>query len=96
MLLCDEKEITHNIAFTVWCELWGRDLVVDDLLGEPMYDSHAVNCSVRTSSSRSFVVPCSILNEDLVGGDEIYVKVNAISSLGLTFTGSSPVVKARF
>lgn len=95
VLSCDDAEIEDQAAFTVWCELWGKDMIVNDALGDPAYDSHTVPAAPRCSAARSFTVPCSVLDEDL-GSDEIFVKVVAISTLGSTASASSAVISDRF
>lgn len=94
-LICDEAEVRVGLGFTVWCEVWGKDVFVDDVLGNLVYDTHTVQASPRSMHARSFIVPCSILDEDL-GKDELYVKVCATSTLGATACGLSAVVQDRF
>jgi len=94
-ILCDAKEQELGIGFSVWVELWGKDLLFDDLLGDLMYDTHSVSAQHRISQNRHFVVPCDILDED-IGTDEIYLKVNATSTLGITMSALSPILRDRF
>ncbi|MDH5229561.1 MAG: hypothetical protein OEZ58_12270 [Gammaproteobacteria bacterium] len=94
-LVCDPQEVQSEIGFSVWCQLWGQDVLLDQMLGELMYDTHTLSARNRQKNSRTFVVPCKILNED-IGRDEIYCKVCARSSLGVDAEAISPVVKDNF
>jgi len=94
-LVCDEAEVRLGLGFTLWCELWGQDVFVDDVLGQLVYDTHTLAAAPRSMHTRSFIVPCSILDEDL-GMDEVYAKVCATSSLGVTCCGASSIVRDHF
>lgn len=94
-LICDPAEVDIGLGFSVWCELWGKDVIVDDLLGDLMNDPHTISSRPQQIVSRSFQVPCSVLNED-IGEDEIYIRVHARSSIGTTVAAVSNIVTDRF
>lgn len=95
IMQCDELEVENKMGYIVWCELWGRELFGDRLLGEAIFDSHSVVADHQVRNKREFTVPCEILN-DRVGPDELYIKVKAESTLCVEFEGQSPIVKDAF
>jgi len=79
----DEQDCQAQREFTVTVGLWGEDLLDDDVLGTDM-DEHSVTFHAGTPSKaitveRSFQVETKLLDEDIVGDDEVYLIVEALS-----------------
>lgn len=102
-----QEEAVGIVSVTLSCELWGKDarvlgfLDADDKLGSPPFDTHTTRCDDTMPVSRSFPVPCSTLNEDSYGADEIYLVLKAMSaspaaSMPSLASIQSAVVTSRF
>jgi len=91
----DDLEVENELGYMVWCELWGRDMIGDKLIGEDIYDSHSLTAEHRLRAKRSFPVNCEDLNAR-VGKDELYIKVKAESTLGIEIEATSKIIKDAF
>jgi len=77
----NEEDCAARREFTVSVGLWGEDLLDDDVLATDM-DEHTVRVGDQglcetISIKRSFEVETKLLNEDLVGDDEVFLIVEA-------------------
>jgi len=95
MLQCDSLELENKMGYVAWCELWGKELLGDKLLGDAAFDVHNLKAGSNVRMSREFTVPCAILNER-VGEDVLYIKVKAVSTLGVEIEAVSPDVRDAF
>ena len=81
--------------YTVTADLWGEDLIDDDVLAWEK-DEHKVRCDDSRSPEpirveRIFEIETKVLDEDLFGDDEVYVIVEASSGMGPDAAGEDPV-----
>ena len=79
----DDRDAAEQPEFTVTAGLWGQDLLDDDVL-ETDLDQHTVKLAVGTPRApvkvkRVFEVETKLLDEDLVGDDEVFLLVEARS-----------------
>lgn len=79
----DEEDCAAQREFTVTVMLWGEDVFDDDVLATEM-DSHEVRIADGSpcepiSVERVFEVETKLLDEDLIGDDEVYLIVEAQS-----------------
>jgi hypothetical protein len=80
--LCpDAEDCAAQREFTVTVGLWGQDLLDDDVLATDL-DQHTVSVGHQGSSDtvrveRGFEVETKLLDEDLVGDDEVFLIVEA-------------------
>ena len=95
ILQCDALEIENKMGYVVWCELWGKELLGEKLIGDAVFDSHSEEAGKLVRNSREFTVSCAVLNEK-VGVDILFVKVKAESTLGIEIEAQSPDVKDSF
>ena len=95
ILECDELEVENNMGYIVWCELWGKELLGEKLLGDAIYDSHSEKAGKIVRNHREFTVPCAELNEKM-GEDVLFVRVKAESTLGIEIEAQSLDVKDSF
>jgi hypothetical protein len=81
-----ESDSAEEREFTVTVSLWGEDVFDDDVLAVEL-DEHTIKCS-RTAPgeplkvARVFEVETKLLDEDVVGDDEVYLVVEARSESG--------------
>lgn len=105
LLAVDAAEYDAATRFTVKCELCGTHPFFDQELGAQLYDEHRVTATTPMPQMRSFLVPCTLLNERW-GKDSIYLRVIAMndegngisaeSSMGQEFSARSPQVRDSF
>lgn len=81
--------------FEVSCEVFGHHLLHDEGLGDHVYDTHTVTRQDPLPISRTFLIPCEILNER-IGRDAIYLRVSARGANGETFSALSQTVRDSF
>lgn len=91
----DRFAYLSNESFSVGCELYGHHLAHDEDIGEHVYDVHTVSSHDPMPVTRSFLVPCEVLNEK-IGRDSIYIRVFVNGSNGERFAALSPVIKDWF
>jgi arginine repressor len=82
----DESDSAEEREFTVTVSLWGEDVFDDDVLAVEL-DEHMVNFSRTTPGeplkvARVFDVETKLLDEDVIGDDEVYLVVEARSESG--------------
>lgn len=68
----DSDEISNEEKFRISVEIWGDDLLVEKRLTNTVFDKHYIVAKNSFHLSRSFTVPCEILNEK-VGEDRLYI-----------------------
>jgi hypothetical protein len=81
-----ESDSAEEREFTVTVSLWGEDVFDDDVLAVEL-DEHTVNFSRTTPGeplkvARVFDVETKLLDEDVIGDDEVYLVVEARSESG--------------
>jgi hypothetical protein len=76
-------------------ELLGDDIVFDRDLDTHFHDEHQLSAHDTMPVTRSFLIPCELLNE-AVGRDAIYIRLYVRSSRGETITARSATVKDPF
>jgi hypothetical protein len=79
----DDRDAADQPEFTVTAGLWGQDLLDDDVL-ETDLDQHTVRLAegalrAPVKVNRVFEVETKLLDEDLVGEDEVFLLVEARS-----------------
>ena len=93
----DEEDCSAQREFAMSVGVWGEDLLDDDVLATDM-DKHAIRAGDQDSCepvrvARRFEVETKLLDEDLVGDDEVFLIVEArcgetrISGKSNTVTG---------
>ena len=90
-----ELDCAEKREYTVSIDLWGEDLIDDDVLSWGK-DEHKVKCVGSEQCEpmkveRAFEVKTKVLDEDLLGDDEVYLIVEARSGLGPDAAGEDPV-----
>lgn len=101
-----ESDWAAKREFTVTAGLWGQDMFDDDVLATDM-DQHKVSCGQTSPRApirveRVFEVATALLHEDLIGGDEVFliVEADAGAAPGLAgehrASGKSNIVKGDF
>ncbi len=78
----DQQELSNKTRFSVYCELWGANLLNEKQLSEIRYDSHEFEATHAINFSRNFVVPCDLLNEKL-GEDYLFIKLKLYNNYSL-------------
>jgi len=78
-----DTECAERLEFTVTVGLWGEDVFDDDVLATDM-DEHTVTVGQSGPAGpikveRAFEIATSVLHEDLVGDDEVFLIVEARS-----------------
>lgn len=68
----DPDEISNEVKYKISVEIWGDDVLVEKRLSKIVYDKHHIVAKKGFELSRSFNVPCEILNEK-VGEDRLYI-----------------------
>ncbi|MBT8047541.1 MAG: hypothetical protein HKN57_07320 [Xanthomonadales bacterium] len=91
-----EMDCAWKREYTVSTDLWGEDLIDDDVLAWEK-DRHKVKFGDSmpcepVNVARVFEVETKILNEDLSGTDEVYVTVEASSGFGPDAAGEDPII----
>ena len=91
-----ELDCASEREYTVNTDLWGEDVIDDDLLACDM-DEHKVKFDDSRPCEpikvgRVFEVETKVLDEDLFGDDEVYLMVEASSGLGPDAAGEDPVM----
>jgi len=91
-----EPDCAAQREFIVTVGLWGEDMLDDDVLATDL-DMHTVQCSdaataVPIKVARSFEVETKLLDEDLVGDDEVFLIVEANSGTERASGKSNTVV----
>jgi hypothetical protein len=89
-------DCSEQREYTVKTDLWGEDLVDDDVLAWGK-DEHKVKFdSARPGEpitvERVFEIETKVLDEDVFGDDEVYAMVEASSGLGSDAGGEDPVM----
>lgn len=79
----DELDCQEQREFTVTVSVWGEDVFDDDVLATDI-DEHAVKVGDGSPGEairveRGFEVKTKVLDEDIVGDDEVYLIVEALS-----------------
>ena len=91
-----EFDCAWKREYTMRTDLWGEDLVDDDVLAWEK-DEHKVKfddsgpCELK-KVERVFEVETKVLEEDLLGDSEVYLIVEARSGLGPDKAGEDPVI----
>jgi hypothetical protein len=91
-----ELDCAWNREYTVTTDLWGEDLIDDDVLAWGK-DKHKVRfddagpCEPM-KVERVFEVETKVLDEDLFGDGEVYLMVEASSGKGSDAAGEDPVM----
>lgn len=88
---CKEKR-----EYTVKTDLWGEDLIDDDVLAWGK-DEHKVKFDASSPCEtikvdRVFEIETKVLDEDFFGEDEVYITVEASSGAGPDAAGEDPVM----
>jgi hypothetical protein len=90
-----ETDCAERREFVVNVGLWGEDLLDDDVLATGL-DTHTVRCSDAAPGpvkvERVFEVETKLLDEDLVGDDEVFLIVEASSGTDRASGKSNTVV----
>jgi len=88
----DDEDAQEQREFIVTSGLWGQDVLDDDVL-ETDLDQHSVKlASAAVTVKRAFEVETNLLNEDLVGEDEVFLLVEARSGSDRVSGRSNTVV----
>jgi hypothetical protein len=92
----DDADLAAQRDFSVSVGLWGEDLIDDDVL-ETDLDEHTVAVANASpgepiSVARRFEVETELLDEDLVGDDEVFIIVEARAGETRTSGKSNTVV----
>lgn len=95
LMQVDAADYSGGVTYAVSCELCGTHPLFDEELGNHLYDEHSVAAATPMPVVRSFLVPCTLLNERW-GKDSIYVRVLVRSSTGKEFSAESPRVRDHF
>ncbi len=91
-----ELDCAEKREYTVKTDLWGEDLIDDDVLAWGK-DEHKVRfddsrpCET-IKVERVFEIETKVLDEDLFGDDEVYIIVEASSGLGSDAAGEDPIM----
>jgi len=93
LLSVDEYRLANEIG--VWVELWGKETLHNKSLGSAGYDAHTVDAKARIEASRTFTVPCKILDEE-IGYDEIFLRLCVNSKLGSTVCKDTDIIREHF
>lgn len=88
-------EIADEAKYQISCELWGDDVFVEKILSDDVFDKHIIVARQGFHLSRSFNVPCELLNEK-VGEDKVYIIVNMKRDGVLVDSIRSKVVRDSF
>jgi hypothetical protein len=91
----DAKQYVHDDSFSICVELHGDDILHDKRIGESSYDSHVVNKLDEMPQTRSFSVPCEVLDEAW-GEDRVYLKIYVQSSGGEVITQKTATIREWF
>ena len=91
----DAEQFVHDDSFSISVELHGDDLLHDKRIGEPSYDSHVVNKLNKMPQTRSFSVPCEVLDEAW-GEDKVYLKMYVQSSGGEVISEKTATIREWF
>ncbi|WP_455366557.1 hypothetical protein [Kaarinaea lacus] len=94
-LTIDPEHYRLGDGFSVVVQLHGENALLDQSLGKRFYDAHVVDMQQAMPVTRSFGVPCEVLDESL-GVDRIYLKLIVKSSDGEVLSQKSATVKDRF
>ncbi len=94
-LSCDARDVAAGHYYRVEVELRDEEPILDMHLGKLDYDRHLLQAQDRISQSRSFTVPCEMLNAEM-GRDEIYVVVRVTTPAGELLEERSEVIRERF
>jgi hypothetical protein len=91
-----ETDCEAQREFVVTVGLWGEDMLDDDVLATDL-DMHTVQCgdaapAVLIKVERVFEVETKLLDEDLVGDDEVFLIVEASSGTERVSGKSNTVV----
>ena len=91
-----ELDCAEQREYTVKTDLWGEDLVDDDVLAWGQ-DEHKVKFDRARPGEpitveRVFEIETKVLDEDVFGDDEVYAMVEASSGLGSDAGGEDPVM----
>lgn len=91
-----ELDCSEQREYTVKTDLWGEDLVDDDVLAWGK-DEHKVRFDRSQPGEpitveRVFEIETKILDEDVFGDDEVYAMIEASSGLGSDAGGEDPVM----
>lgn len=91
----DESDSAEERVFTVTVGLWGEDVFDDDVLGVDL-DEHTVKFSGTDTAgplkvARVFEVETKLLDEDVIGDDEVYLVVEARTESGAAAAGEERV-----
>jgi hypothetical protein len=91
-----ELDCAWNREYTVSAALWGEDVIDNDVLAWGK-DKHKIGFDDSTPCEhkkvkRVFEVETKILDEDLVGDDEVFLMVEASTGLGSDEAGEDPVM----
>ena len=92
----DDADLAVQREFNVSVGLWGEDVIDDDVL-ETDLDEHTVAVGDATAGepivvARRFEVETELLDEDLVGDDEVFLIVEARAGETRTSGKSNTVV----
>ena len=91
----DADQYAHDDTFNISVELHGDDRLIDKRLGEPVYDSHVVSKKDDMPKTRTFSLPCDVLNEAW-GEDHVYLKLYVVSSAGEVLTERTATISDWF
>jgi len=96
-LLANEAEDAPLLdVLQVYCEVWGKGRILNEPLGDFIYDQHAYSMTQSPSKQkRHFVVPCHMLDHEL-GPDKIFIRVFVTTEQGVEISADSAVVNDRF
>ena len=91
-----EMDCAWKREYTMSVDLWGEDLVDDDVLAWKK-DEHKVKFDDSEpcepiKAERVLEVETKVLDEDLFGDDEVYLIIEARSGLGPDAAGEDPVI----
>lgn len=73
-IVFDKSELAQETKFQLHVEMWGIDAISEKRLTDETYDVHQFIAKHSMDISRSFVVPCHLLNER-VGEDDIFINL---------------------
>ena len=90
-----ELDCAEEREYTVITDFWGEDAIDDDVLAWGK-DEHKVRFADSEQCEpmkvkREFEIETKVLDEDLIGDDEVYLIVEARSGLGPDAAGEDPV-----
>lgn len=95
LLTVNATEYDADVSLTIRCELCGTHPLFDEELGAQLYDEHRITATTPMPVTRSFFVPCTLLNERW-GKDTIYLRMIATSDNGKEFSAKSPKIHESF